>query len=430
MHGKLEQPTRANRQAKARSARRRQSRPKMVRWPSRLQVTLIPNPQSPIPGLYVHVPFCSSICNYCNFNRGLFDETLKTRFVEALFDARSGHVSPDPFPLRPDTLYFGGGTPSLLTPAEVASIIDESRRSLGLTADAEITLEANPETVTAHDAGTISRRGCQSSELRHPVISRRRAEAARRGCIRPERAHRGRRDGARGRVRQRQHRPDDVAARSGRGAVARIGGHGDRASNPDHLSLYILEVYPHLPLKQEIDRHGWTQLPDDGAAEMYETAMARLDAAGYEQYEISNVCRPGPESRHNVKYWTDGDWLGFGPGAHSTWDGVRWRNVTSTEEYANRIDEGRSADVDRRVLTDGRATRRRAVYGPAPESRRRHRTPVDAVWHRRLGPVRRPARAISGRGHPVETGCAPAADPAGDAIGQRSNVGLRLDLSL
>ena len=89
--------------------------------------------------------------------------------------------------------------------------------------------------------------------------------------------------------------------------------------NADHLSLYILEVYPHLPLKQEIDRHGWTQVPDDAAAEMYESAMARLDAAGYEQYEISNVCRAGRESRHNLKYWTDGDWLGFGPGAHSTW---------------------------------------------------------------------------------------------------------------
>ncbi len=87
------------------------------------------------------------------------------------------------------------------------------------------------------------------------------------------------------------------------------------------MSLYILEVYPHLPLKQEIDRHGWTQQPDDGAADMYESAMAMLDDAGYEQYEISNVCRTGRESRHNLKYWTDGDWAGFGPGAHSTWQG-------------------------------------------------------------------------------------------------------------
>ena len=168
-------------------------------------------------------------------------------------------------------------------------------------------------------------------------------------------------------------------------AVARHRSTTRFASSPDHLSLYILEVYPHLPLKQEIDRHGWTQEPDDAAAEMYESAMAMLDAAGYEQYEISNVCRPGRESRHNLKYWTDGDWLGFGPGAHSTWQGSRWRNIASTEDYIQRIGRwrvggGRPAHADER-----RAARRRAVYGPSIESRRRCRNPVDAVWHRRLG---------------------------------------------
>ena len=109
--------------------------------------SLIPNPPSPIPGLYVHVPFCGSICNYCNFNRGLFDEALKTRFVDAL-RREIRHFSPKPLALSPDTLYFGGGTPSLLTPSEIGSIIDETRTTFGLAADAEVTLEANPETVT------------------------------------------------------------------------------------------------------------------------------------------------------------------------------------------------------------------------------------------------------------------------------------------
>ncbi len=120
---------------------------------------------------------------------------------------------------------------------------------------------------------------------------------------------------------------------------------------PDHLSLYILEVYPHLPLKQEIDRFGWTQESDEGAAEMYESAMAMLDTAGYEQYEISNVCRPGLESRHNLKYWTDGDWLGFGPGAHSTWRGTRWRNIASTEDYIQKIVAGLTVTAERRGLS-------------------------------------------------------------------------------
>ena len=121
---------------------------------------------------------------------------------------------------------------------------------------------------------------------------------------------------------------------------------------PDHISLYILEVYAHLPLKQEIDRHGWTQQSDDAAADMYESAMAMLDEAGYEQYEISNVCLPGHESRHNLKYWADGNWLGFGPGAHSTWQGVRWRNIASTEEYIRKRGSGESVVVERRLLTN------------------------------------------------------------------------------
>jgi len=85
---------------------------------------------------------------------------------------------------------------------------------------------------------------------------------------------------------------------------------------------------------------------------MYETAMAKLESAGFEQYEISNVCRSGRQSRHNIKYWTDGNWLGFGPGAHSTWQGTRWRTVASTEDYVQRIHAGLPVAVDRRHLSN------------------------------------------------------------------------------
>jgi oxygen-independent coproporphyrinogen-3 oxidase len=92
-------------------------------------------------------------------------------------------------------------------------------------------------------------------------------------------------------------------------------------------------------------------LPDDVAADMYEHAMKRLEDAGYEQYEISNVAKPGRRSRHNLKYWSDGQWLGFGPGAHSTYGGQRWRNVSSTEDYAQRVAGGVPAVAERRELT-------------------------------------------------------------------------------
>ena len=126
---------------------------------------------------------------------------------------------------------------------------------------------------------------------------------------------------------------------------------GAIALAPDHLSLYLLEVYPNAPLKEDMARARWSQAPDEDAAVMYVTAMERLEAAGLQQYEISNVARPGKESRHNLKYWTDGNWLGFGCGAHSTLDGVRWKNVSSTQEYIDRTAGHTSTAVDVRRLS-------------------------------------------------------------------------------
>jgi oxygen-independent coproporphyrinogen III oxidase len=119
---------------------------------------------------------------------------------------------------------------------------------------------------------------------------------------------------------------------------------------PDHASLYLLELYPNAPLREDMARSGWSLAPDDDAAEMYLRGLELLDAAGYEQYEISNVARPGRASRHNLKYWQDEAWLGFGCGAHSTRRAVRWRNVSATMEYADRIEAGTSVVAERRAL--------------------------------------------------------------------------------
>jgi oxygen-independent coproporphyrinogen-3 oxidase len=301
--------------------------------------------------VYVHVPFCSSICNYCNFNRGLFDEGPKNRFVEAVRrEIRNFFPHPSPLTPSPDTLYFGGGTPSLLTPAEISSIVEESRRSLGLTAEAEVTLEANPETVTT---GTLEQfRAAGVNRLSFGVQSFRDEELKRLGRLHS--AARAVEAVESARAAGFDNVSIDLMMWLPGQDVAQWLASVDAAIrvNADHLSLYILEVYPHLPLKQEIDRHGWTQQSDDAAAEMYEWAMAKLDAAGYQQYEISNVCRAGRESRHNLKYWTDGEWLGFGPGAHSTWRGVRSRNIASTEDYADKIGSGISVTAERRTLSD------------------------------------------------------------------------------
>ena len=115
--------------------------------------------------------------------------------------------------------------------------------------------------------------------------------------------------------------------------------------------LYLLELYPNAPLKEDMARAGWSLAPDEDAAEMYLAAMERLETAGFLQYEISNVARDGLASRHNLKYWTDEEWLGFGTGAHSTVDGVRWKNVSSTEDYIARVTTGADPVTERRAMT-------------------------------------------------------------------------------
>jgi len=125
------------------------------------------------------------------------------------------------------------------------------------------------------------------------------------------------------------------------------------ALRPAHISLYLLELYPNAPLREDMARAGWSLAPDEDAADMYLEALSRLDAAGYKQYEISNVAQPGREARHNVKYWRDEEWLGFGCGAHSTRAGVRWRNVPATMDYIRRIDAGDAVVAERRALDAG-----------------------------------------------------------------------------
>jgi oxygen-independent coproporphyrinogen-3 oxidase len=296
-------------------------------------------------GLYVHIPFCSAICNYCNFNRGLFDAALKEQYVVALRReiAAKGDRS------AADTIFFGGGTPSLLEPSEIAAIISACQSAFDVASDAEITLEANPETVTPERLAGF--RAAGANRLSFGVQSFRDDELQR-----LSRLH--------------------SAARAGEAfAMARAAGFDNISLDlmmwlpqqsiaqwlesvdaliglgPDHASLYILELYPNAPLREAMARSKWSLAPDDDAAEMYLEAMTRLDHAGYDQYEISNVARPGRESRHNLKYWTDGEWLGFGCGAHSTRRAVRWKNLSSTTEYIAAVVAGGQLEVERRELS-------------------------------------------------------------------------------
>lgn len=305
-------------------------------------------------GLYLHIPFCEAICNYCNFNRGLLDAGVKHRYLQALHLeleraalASTGVVA--------DSLFFGGGTPSVLEPEEVAALVTRCRSAANLSLDAEITLEVNPETVSVERLTGYMEAGV--TRLSIGVQSFRDEELRRLGRL-------------------------HTAARAVDAfGVARAAGFSDISIDlmmwlpeqtvtdwnesvdrlvdlaPEHVSFYLLELYPNAPLRDEMARGGWTQAPQDRAADMYHAGVARLEGAGYRQYEISNAARAGRRSRHNLKYWADGAWVGFGCGAHSTHAGERWQNVSGIADYLDLVDAGCSPTGTRRVLsTDERLT--------------------------------------------------------------------------
>jgi oxygen-independent coproporphyrinogen-3 oxidase len=296
-------------------------------------------------GVYIHVPFCSAICNYCNFNRGLFDAGQKARYVEALI----GEIATAGGAGVADTIYFGGGTPSLLDPADVTRIINACREAFDISPTAEITLEANPETVdevrlSAFRTAGVNRLSFGVQSFREPELRRlSRLHSA-------DRARQALAD-ARGAgfdnvsLDLMMWLPGQNVSEWLESVDAAI------AVGPEHLSLYLLEVYPNAPLKEDMARGKWSQAPDDDAAAMYLAALDRLEAAGYEQYEISNVARPGRRCRHNLKYWRDGEWFGFGCGAHGTIGGVRRKNVAGTDDYIERIVRGESAAAESRRLS-------------------------------------------------------------------------------
>ncbi len=295
-------------------------------------------------GLYLHIPFCQAICSYCNFNRGLLDGDLKRRYVSALQQeirrAPGGTA---------DTIFFGGGTPSLMEADEVVRLISACRQTFDVPSDAEITLETNPETATAERLAAFRDAGV--TRISFGVQSFDDEELKRLGRI-----HSAAR--ATEAIRAAQSTGFTSVSfdlmlwlpaqsrETWRRTVDRA-----IALEPDHLSLYLLELYPNAPIKEDMARAGWSLAPDDDAAEMYLEALGVLERHGLLQYEISNVARPGHRSRHNVKYWQGGEWFGFGCGAHSTVAGERWRNVAATEEYVSRTAQGESAALDRHVLS-------------------------------------------------------------------------------
>lgn len=276
-------------------------------------------------GIYVHVPFCKQKCVYCDFYSLPGREDDMDAYVSAL---QAQLLGTDFSGFQADTVYFGGGTPSYLGPRRLTGLLEAVRAACPVTPDAEITFEANPDSAADADALSALRRagfnrvslGMQSAadgELRglgrvHTMAQvRSSAEAARAAGF----------DNLS--LDLIYGLPEQTLSRWRKNLAAAV------ELAPEHLSCYGLKAEEGTPLYARRDT-----LPDDGVqADLYLETVDYLEARGYPQYEISNFAKPGRASRHNLKYWTLGEYAGFGPGAHSDFRGVRYAWARDLEAF-------------------------------------------------------------------------------------------------
>ncbi|PPF49094.1 coproporphyrinogen III oxidase [Rathayibacter sp. AY1F6] len=331
-------------------------------------------------GLYVHVPFCRVRCGYCDFNtytatelRGAkqqdyADEAITEMALGAEVLERAG------LPRRPArTVFFGGGTPTLLPAGDLVRMLDGLRTHFGVAPDAEITTEANPDSVDAAYLRALAEAGFtrvsfgMQSAVPHVLATLERTHDPERVPLVVEWA---REAGLQVSLDLIYGTPGESLADWERSLDSAL------ANRPDHLSAYALIVEDGTKLARQI-RRGEVATPDDDlTADMYELADARLAAAGYSWYEVSNWARDDAHrSRHNLSYWLGHDWWGVGPGAHSHVGGVRWWNVKHPAAYADRLSTGASPAAGRETLDAG--TRR--VEDVLLRSRLADGLPIDAI---------------------------------------------------
>jgi len=320
-------------------------------------------------GVYLHVPFCTVRCGYCDFNTYTATELgggasqvayADTALAEIALGARVTAAAG--LPARPvSTVFVGGGTPTVLPAGDLVRMLDGVRGAWGLADDAEVTTEANPDSVTPESLAELARGGFtrvsfgMQSAVPHVLATL-------------ERTHDPRRI------------PDVVRWARDAGLAVSLdliyGTPGESladwrtsletalATGVDHVSAYALVVEQGTKMAVQV-RRGDLALPDeDDQAAKYELADDLLTEAGLHWYEVSNWARtPADACRHNLAYWRNDDWWGVGPGAHSHVGGVRWWNVKHPRAYAARLDAGESPAAGRETVEDASARLERVMLG-------------------------------------------------------------------
>ncbi|GJQ19755.1 MAG: coproporphyrinogen III oxidase [Bacteroidia bacterium] len=297
--------------------------------------------------LYLHIPFCEHKCIYCDFysiapgDSAARDYAALIREFLVSLEAEIRLRSADRMlQCRFETIFFGGGTPSLLSPSDLQRVLDLLRSCFTIDPDAEVTVETNPGTVdpeklAAFRAAGINRLsiGIQSfheDDLR--FLTRIHSSDQAKACVRAAR------DAGFQNISLDLmfSLPGQTKERWMQNLEEAI------ALEPQHISCYSLIVEPDTPLQRMVETKQIATLPPEMDAELYETTIQMLASSGFQQYEVSNFARPGFHSRHNLNYWRRGNYLGFGPSAHSHWTDVRWWNVSNLHSYTQRIAHGQA----------------------------------------------------------------------------------------
>ena len=304
-------------------------------------------------GVYIHVPFCSTRCGYCDFNTYTAEElgsgaSRSTYADQAVAEVRLARRVLGDVDVPVSTVFVGGGTPTLLPPGDLGRILAAVRDEFGLLDGAEVTTEANPDSVTPaslaalrEDGFTRMSFGLQSTAP-HVLQVLDRTHTPGRAVAAVDEA----------RAAGFEHVNVDLIYATPGETEHDFAASLDAAvsSGADHVSAYSLIVEDGTRLAARVRRGEIPDVDDDVAADRYVQADEALTAAGFDWYEVSNWARPGGECRHNLGYWRGDDWWGVGPGAHAHVGGVRWWNVRHPAAYAQRIAAGVSPAQAREVL--------------------------------------------------------------------------------
>lgn len=297
-------------------------------------------------GIYLHIPFCKSRCSYCDFATDVFknNETVE-RYVSAICAEISG-VQHSAFSVQQvETIYFGGGTPSLLSPKQLEKILNAIHKTFAVDEKIELTMEMNPATVSLETLREYRNLGVNRASFGVQTFDDTELKRLARG----HNANDVRETFRLLRKANFDNISFDLIAGLPRQTIADWERNLDEALKlmPEHLSLYLLEIHESTPLAEQIRTNRQPLPNEDLAGEMYETMLAKVAEKGFEQYEISNFCRPGFESKHNSKYWLCEPVYAFGVSAHSFDGKIRTANERDTNKYVSMIEANQSPIVIR-----------------------------------------------------------------------------------